>query len=135
MTIFYITSTYHLPFQNPDKKLRSIIKEYKKEIYGRDQKEDDEHDSPNSNLGAFIPTPKPRKRRKLFPQNNMNNNNSENEGDMELEYYQDPHVSFVVKAVSALTAAFRLVQLEQCAGNFKGIYLRLILHNANPLFF
>ena len=45
---------------------------------------------------------------------------------MELEYYQDPHVSFVVKAVSALTAAFRLVQLEQCAGNFKGTSQQLI---------
>jgi hypothetical protein len=36
--------------------------------------------------------------------------------EMELRYRQDPHVSFVVKAVSAITAAFRLVQLEQCRG-------------------
>jgi hypothetical protein len=106
--------------------LRSILKEYKKEIFGRDQNENEDHDSPNSSLGSFIPTPKPRKRRKLFPQNHFNNNNSENEGDMESEYYQDPHVSFVVKAVSALTAAFRLVQLEQCVGNLKGAYIRLI---------
>ena len=33
--------------------------------------------------------------------------------ELRLRYRQDPHVSFVVKAVSALTAAFRLVQLEQ----------------------
>ena len=70
-------------------------------------------------MQAFVPTPKPRRRRKLFPLKTADN--SENEDDMELEYYQDPHVSFVVKAVSALTAAFRLVQLEQCAGEFKGI--------------
>ena len=110
---------YFIHVENP-------VREYKKENYGRDQKEIDEHDSSNSGLGAFIPTPKPRKRRKLFPQNNINDNISENEVDMELEYYQDPHVSFVVKAVSALTAAFRLVQLEQCAGNFKGTSLQLI---------
>ena len=112
--------------QNPDKKLRSIIKEYKKEIYGRDQKESVDPDSPNGSLGTFIPTPKPRKRRKLFPQNNFDDKNSEKETDMELEYYQDPHVSFVVKAVSALTAAFRLVQLEQCVGDFKGTYPQLV---------
>ena len=33
--------------------------------------------------------------------------------ELRLRYRQDPHVSFVVKAISALTAAFRLVQLEQ----------------------
>ena len=35
--------------------------------------------------------------------------------EIELRFSQDPYVSFVVKAVSALTAAFRLVQLEHCA--------------------
>lgn len=34
--------------------------------------------------------------------------------EIELRFQQDPHVSFVVKAVSALTAAFRLVQLDLC---------------------
>ena len=66
----------------------------------------------------FIPTPKPRKRRKPVPLKTPNN--PENDENMELEYHQDPHVSFVVKAVSALTAAFRLVQIEQCTGDFKG---------------
>ena len=36
--------------------------------------------------------------------------------EMELRFQQDPQVSFVVKAVSALTAAFRLVQLQHCEG-------------------
>ena len=75
-------------FQNPDKKLRSIVREYKKEVYGRDEKEFDEHDAPNRGLGAFVPTPKPRKRRKLHQQNRFNDNISENDGNMELEYYQ-----------------------------------------------
>ncbi len=38
------------------------------------------------------------------------------EAEVEMRFRQDPQVSFVVKAVSALTAAFRLAQLEQCAG-------------------
>lgn len=36
------------------------------------------------------------------------------DAEIESRYMQDPHVSFVVKAVSALTAAFRLVQLDNC---------------------
>lgn len=35
--------------------------------------------------------------------------------EIEMRFQQDPYVSFVVKAVSALTAAFRLVQLDHCA--------------------
>ena len=69
---------------------------------------------------AFIPTPKPRRRRKLVSSNPHDNNYKNTEDDIESEYYQDPHVSFVVKAVSALTAAFRLVQLEQCVGGLEG---------------
>jgi len=36
--------------------------------------------------------------------------------EIELRFRQDPYVSFAVKAVSALVAAFRLVQLERCPG-------------------
>lgn len=39
--------------------------------------------------------------------------------EIEIRFHQDPYVSFVVKAVSALVAAFRLVQLEQCARDSK----------------
>ena len=73
---------------------------------------------------SFIPTPKPRRRRKLVSSNPHDNNHQKTEDEIESEYYQDPHVSFVVKAVSALTAAFRLVQLEQCVGELEGkLYL------------
>ncbi len=37
------------------------------------------------------------------------------ESEIEMRFRQDPQVSFVVKAVSALTAAFRLAQLDRCA--------------------
>ena len=46
--------------------------------------------------------------------------------ELELRFQQDPHVSFVVKAVSALTAAFRLVQLDHCAANIKAECLRKV---------
>ena len=41
-------------------------------------------------------------------------------------FQQDPHVSFVVKAVSALTAAFRLVQLDHCAQSLSSACLRQV---------
>jgi len=43
---------------------------------------------------------------------------------MELRFQQDPQVSFVVKAVSALTAAFRLVQLDSCGQSVEEACLR-----------
>ena len=94
-------------------------------VYGQDPKGSDDISSTNNVFKAFIPTPKPRRRRKLFP-SKENRNTSEQDDDkkIELEYYQDPHVSFVVKAVSALTAAFRLVQLEQCVHELEGIISR-----------
>ena len=52
--------------------------------------------------------------------------------ELDLRYHQDPHVSFIIKAVSALTAAFRLVQLDHCTDNIKSSCLRKIhpdLHN------
>jgi hypothetical protein len=39
-------------------------------------------------------------------------------------FQQDPHVSFVVKAVSALTAAFRLVQLDHCSQSVNAACLK-----------
>lgn len=58
-------------------------------------------------------------------------------------FQQDPHVSFVVKAVSALTAAFRLVQLDHCTQSLSAACLRQvhsglhedILHNLKKLSF
>ena len=35
--------------------------------------------------------------------------------EIEMRFQQDPHVSYVVKAVSALAAAFRLAQLDHCS--------------------
>lgn len=46
--------------------------------------------------------------------------------ELEVRYSQDPFVSFVVKAVTALTAAFRLVQLDRCAGNIEVACLRSV---------
>ena len=34
---------------------------------------------------------------------------------------QDPKVSFIVKAVSALTAAFRLLQIDKCHSAIAGV--------------
>ena len=46
--------------------------------------------------------------------------------EIELRFQQDPHVSFVVKAVSALTAAFRLVQLDHCTQSLQSACLRKV---------
>lgn len=46
--------------------------------------------------------------------------------DIELRYQQDAQVSFVVKAVSALTAAFRLVQLDHCSQSVSASCLRQV---------
>jgi len=46
--------------------------------------------------------------------------------DMELNFQQDPKVSFVVKAVSALTAAFRLVQLDACGQDIEVNCIRTV---------
>lgn len=35
--------------------------------------------------------------------------------ELERRFQQDPYISFVVKAVSALTAAYRLAQLDRCS--------------------
>ncbi len=40
--------------------------------------------------------------------------------EIELRFQQDPYVSFVVKAISALVASFRLVQLDRCRGSAGG---------------
>ena len=46
--------------------------------------------------------------------------------ELEMRFQQDPEVSFIVKAVSALTAAFRLVQLDHCNANVKASCLRTV---------
>ena len=48
------------------------------------------------------------------------------EVEIEMRFQQDPQVSFVVKAVSALTAAFRLVQLDHCTDDVRARCLRKI---------
>ena len=46
--------------------------------------------------------------------------------EIELRFQQDAQVSFVVKAVSALTAAFRLVQLDHCSNTVLASCLRTV---------
>lgn len=46
--------------------------------------------------------------------------------EIELRFQQDAQVSFVVKAVSALTAAFRLVQLDHCSESVLAACLRVV---------
>ena len=46
--------------------------------------------------------------------------------EIELRFQQDAQVSFVVKAVSALTAAFRLVQLNHCSNTVLASCLRQV---------
>ena len=46
------------------------------------------------------------------------------EADIVARFQQDPQVSFVVKAVSALAAAFRLVQLDHCLEDVRASCLR-----------
>ena len=46
------------------------------------------------------------------------------EEDILARFQQDPQVSFVVKAVSALAAAFRLVQLDHCLEDVRASCLR-----------
>lgn len=46
--------------------------------------------------------------------------------EIELRFQQDAQVSFVVKAVSALTAAFRLVQLDHCSQSVLASCLRTV---------
>ncbi len=49
--------------------------------------------------------------------------------EIEMRFQQDAQVSFVVKAVSALTAAFRLVQLDHCVNNVEAACLREVDDN------
>lgn len=67
--------------QNPDSKLEELIEEYKEEMYGCAMK--------SLSDGPLIAC------------------DSVPLEEIELRFQQDPHISFVVKAVSALTAAFR----------------------------
>ena len=75
--------------------MRNLIKEYKEEMFGCT------HMS-QASASSF-----------LMPCDSIPTN------EIELRYQQDPYVSFVVKAVSALTAAFRLVQLDHCTNSVK----------------
>eukprot|EP00094_Tigriopus_californicus_P007632 TCALIF_07349-PA protein Name:"Similar to Gprc5c G-protein coupled receptor family C group 5 member C (Mus musculus)" AED:0.11 eAED:0.12 QI:0/0.75/0.2/0.8/0.75/0.8/5/0/619 len=76
--------------QDPEHNMRELILEYKEEMFGCAR-------NPNVISNHF-----------LTPCNQVPVK------EIELRFQQDPHVSFVVKAVSALTAAFRLVQLDLC---------------------
>ena len=73
--------------------MRSLIKEYKEEMFGCTH-------MPQASASSF-----------LMPCDSIPSE------EIEMRYQQDPYVSFVVKAVSALTAAFRLVQLDHCTNN------------------
>ena len=77
--------------------MHRLLEEYKAEAFGCDAS------SPSS--AAFSP---------LMPCAEIPR------AELELRYSQDPFVSFVVKAGTALTAAFRLVQLDRCAGSRRG---------------
>ena len=52
------------------------------------------------------------------------------EDDIVARFQQDPQVSFVVKAISALAAAFRLVQLDYCLEDVRASCLREV-HGEN----
>lgn len=108
-----------LSLKDPDRKLRDLVTEYKWETFGcnatkkSDNKENDnfceiiKHSNGN---GGRLMTPSGGRGGPLLPLNTKIPS-----AEIESRYRQDPHVSFVVKAVSALTAAFRLVQLDNCA--------------------
>lgn len=81
--------------QNPGPKLQDLIEEYKEEMYGC----------------AVNP---------LFD-TSLISCNAVPKSDIELRFQQDPHVSFVVKAVSALTAAFRWCKNYKYGSHFFGL--------------
>jgi len=83
--------------QTPDLKLQELIEEYKEEMYG-------------CVLSPLADTP-------------LMSCDSVPKAEIELRFQQDPHVSFVVKAVSALTAAFRYLTF-----NFDLHFSILLLH-------
>lgn len=91
--------------QDSSHSMKDLIQEYKEEMFGCTRQ-------PSPMAGQF-----------LVPCDQIP------EHEIELRFVQDPHVSFVVKAVSALTAAFRLVQLDHCAGNVKASCLREVHEN------
>ena len=80
--------------------MSDLAKEYKRDVFdcGSEQSSDNTYCRAIDSTAGVPPFPG-----KMIP-----------DGEIESRYMQDPHVSFVVKAVSALTAAFRLVQLENC---------------------
>ena len=84
--------------------MRDLIEEYKEEMFGCTKVS-----TPSSSVGPF-----------LMPCHQIP------EHEIELRFQQDPQVSFVIKAVSALTAAFRLVQLDHCANNVEAACLRTV---------
>ncbi len=87
-------------FQDPNNNMWDLIQEYKEEMFG----------CTNSLAGSRHSSGRAGQHSLLMQCDQIPAE------ELELRYRQDPHVSFVVKAISALTAAFRLVQLEQCRG-------------------
>ena len=94
----------YVPQHSDDHNMRGLIEEYKTEVFGCavDARGGEE----SSSL--------------LMPCDEIP------EDELEIRFQQDPFVSFVVKAVSALTAAFRLVQLERCSENIEVACLRSV---------
>ena len=88
--------------QDPTHDMRNVIQEYKEEMFGCAR-------NPRSVSGHF-----------LLPCDSIPYH------ELELRFQQDPEVSFIVKAVSALTAAFRLVQLDHCSDDVRASCLRTV---------
>ena len=89
-----------MSLQNSEDQLSDLIHEYKEEMFGCSIEE---------------VSSSPLMRCDTIP-----------EYEIELRFQQDAQVSFVVKAVSALTAAFRLVQLDHCSQSVLASCLRQV---------
>ena len=90
-----------LTLQSNEDKLSDLIYEYKEEMFGCSRIANPS--SPKQMTCDAVPS-----------------------HEIELRFQQDAQVSFVVKAVSALTAAFRLVQLDHCSESVLAACLRVV---------
>ena len=90
-------------FQGPDQMMSDLARDYKLDVFDCDSDSDPVTGSdPDADELGYC--------------RSIRDGDRIPDGEIEARYMQDPHVSFVIKAVSALTAAFRLVQLDNCGG-------------------